>query len=350
LHKASLMATTVSAYAMSNDGALPSTITDFGNSGYDTDLTDNGTQFKLTVAGIGFDVCTQMKNVKGGMVRDVTCDETSGDATITYYKNLATTETEGEKSPTGGKFDPACKNVRCDDGLKCFHGECKCPNGVFMCGDQCCAEGTYCARGANTSTYACTEPSVEDGECTQNSDCKDAEGNVDTSKYCNFSGGSCTGPTGGTCTDKGVLDELKDTDDFAVKTLNLPSGNLTGYKTLKKQMNWWSASNLCQAHGKQMVTMADLGLADSGTNTYCYFDKTQSSYATYPCICNGGSDSDCSVTNTAIRGALGTSGYFWLADNSKLNSCAVRLVYLSFGYIVNGNRTSGRGRGYALCR
>ena len=102
LHKASMMATTVSAFAMTNDGKLPTSITDFANSGYITTLTDNGTQFNLTLSGIDKDVCTQMKNSKGGMVRDVDCDEATGDATITYYKNLATTQAEGEKSPTGG--------------------------------------------------------------------------------------------------------------------------------------------------------------------------------------------------------------------------------------------------------
>ena len=126
LHKASLMATTVSAYAMSNDGDLPSTITDFTNSGYATTLSDNGTQFKLTVAGIGFDVCTQMKNVKGGMVRDVDCDEATGDAIITYYKNLATNDEEGKNSPTGGNETTPSINYdewlqgdgveTCDDG------------------------------------------------------------------------------------------------------------------------------------------------------------------------------------------------------------------------------------------
>ena len=337
LHKASLMATTVSAFAMTNDGKLPSTITDFPNSGYTTYLTDNGTQFNLTLSGIDKDVCTQMKNVKGGMVRGVDCDE-SGNATITYYKNLATTQAEGEKSPTGEKPDPACADVTCDDGLTCFHGECKCSNGLLKCGEQCCAEGTYCAQGANTSTYTCAEPT---GKCTKNSDCKDAEGNVDTTKYCKFGGGDCSGPKAGTCTDKGTLTPY---------TLNLPSGALTVYKS-SVTMSWWSAVNFCEAHDKkQLVTMADLGLADSDTNTRCYFDSSASSYTTYPCICNGGSDSDCSATNAAIQtntGALGTSGYVWLADNSKENSCKARSVY------PNGSFVGFNNRGYnysALCR
>ena len=99
-----------------------------------------------------------------------------------------------------------------------------------------------------------------------------------------------------------------------------------------------------------MVTMSDLGLADSGRNADCYFDSSNSSYATKPCICNGGSDSDCSATNAGIRtntGALGTSGFFWLADNSKSSSCHARFVFLSNGFVPNHYRYGG---GYAICR
>jgi hypothetical protein len=135
------------------------------------------------------------------------------------------------------------------------------------------------------------------------------------------------------------------------KTLNLPGGALTVYNS-SGEMSWWSAVNFCEAHDKkQLVTMADLGLADSGTNTSCYFDKTQSNYATKPCICNGGSDSDCSATNAGIRtntGALGTTGYLWLADNSKSGSCSTRGVNLGIGFVDYVYRYNSDR--YALCR
>ena len=336
LHKASLMATTVSAYAMTNDGKLPSTITDFPNSGYTTSLTDNGTQFNLTLSGIDKDVCTQIKNSKGGMVRNVDCDETSGDATITYYKNLATNDEEGAKSPTGP--DPACMDVKCDDGLKCFHGECKCSTGLFMCGTECCAEGTYCSQGADISTYTCAVP--EDGDCKKNSDCKDAEGNVDTSKYCQLSASDCTGPTGGVCTDKGKLDNLKDTADFIVKTLNLPSGNLTVYKS-SKEMNWWSASNLCQAHGKQMVSRADLGVSE---NSFCYFDYSKATNTRSYCICL--EDEGCIQTANAL---YTMSGILWLADNTKVSSCKAHAMSIYDG-ILHELKRNNIPYYYALCR
>jgi hypothetical protein len=105
LHQASMLATTISAKALTNDGVLPETITDFGNSGYATTLTDNGTKFILTMKDVDSAVCDQLK--KGGMIQGVDCKEGTSEgkmnAEITYYKNLATNPAEGEKSPTGGK-------------------------------------------------------------------------------------------------------------------------------------------------------------------------------------------------------------------------------------------------------
>jgi len=402
-----MLATTISAQIQSK-GQLPQNIENFGDAKYGTfnpPSEANAEQFKMEITGMDSAVCEQMEKMAGGMVRKAECDDTT--LTLTYNNNLSSEKVaadyngkqnecvasgrkycdddtcipSSEECPTVETIDPACADVTCEDGLTCVQGECvdsacldvtcedgltcvqgecvdsacldvecpegatcsrgqcQCSNGLFVCGTQCCAEGTYCA-GPDTgvSSYTCAKPT---SGCTKNSDCKDAEGNVDTSKYCKFNGGSCSGPTGGTCTDKGTLTPY---------TLNLPGGALTVYKG--GVMNWWSAVNFCEAHDKkQLVTMSDLGLADSGTNTFCYFYKGQSSYATKPCICNGGSDSDCSATNAAIRtntGALGTSAYLWLADNSKESSCRARGVILGSGYVnVIGRPTGGYS---ALCR
>jgi hypothetical protein len=334
LHQASMLATTISAQAMTNEGALPQTITSFGNSSYGTFSTSvtnalDGKGFSITIENVDSEACTQLEKMAGGMVREVTCDGTT--ATLTYYKNLATNDEEGKNSPTGP--DPACADVTCPEGSTCSRGRCQCSNGLFVCGTQCCAEGTYCAQGADETTYTCAVPT---GECAKNSDCKDAEGNVDTT-YCRFSSGSCNGPTGGTCTAKGTLTPY---------TLNLAGGALTVYKGYA--MNWWSASNLCQAHGKQMVTMADLGVSAKGEN-YCYFDSAKrvnvSKDETYQCNCTG--DSGCATTTTELY-KLGTSGYLWLADNSKSISCYARGVSLSSGYVASYTRSDTYY--YALCR
>jgi len=105
LHQASMLAATISAQAMTNNGTLPQTITDFGNTSYgkfqsDVGETADKTGFTITISELDGSVCSQLK--EGGMVQKVECNETAKTATLTYYKNLATTEAEGEKSPTGG--------------------------------------------------------------------------------------------------------------------------------------------------------------------------------------------------------------------------------------------------------
>ena len=105
LHQASMLATTISAQAMTNNGTLPQTITDFGNTSYgkfqsDVGETADKTGFTITISELDGSVCSQLK--EGGMVQKVECNETAKTATLTYYKNLATTKAEGEKSPTGG--------------------------------------------------------------------------------------------------------------------------------------------------------------------------------------------------------------------------------------------------------
>ena len=104
LHQASMLATTISAQAMTNDGKLPQTITSFGNSNYGTfspSTTDalDGKGFSIEISNMDSAVCKQMEKMAGGMVQGASCSGTT--LTLTYYKNLATTEAEGEKSPTG---------------------------------------------------------------------------------------------------------------------------------------------------------------------------------------------------------------------------------------------------------
>jgi hypothetical protein len=327
LKQTSMHAVEVSSQIMS--GKEPTGLSDFGTGiaiRLNTTNLNGKTTFKLILSDIDGDVCEQLKSMKGGMVRDVTCDDTS--TTLTFYKNLATNDIEGAKSPTGEKVDAACKDVECEEGLTCFHGECKCSNGAFKCGDKCCSEGSYCAQGDDTSRYTCVIPT---GECTKNSDCDDGE-------YCRFSDATCTGPTGGVCTDKETL---------TTYTLKLPAGDLTLYKS-SNTMRWWNALNLCQAHNKQMVTMSDLGIQDTENKRSCYYDNTQVNYITHPCICNGGLDNDCFITNKAITNTLGTSGWIWLSDNALDAPCYTRSISLDNGGIYgSGNRSSTYS---ALCR
>ena len=126
LHEASMLATTISAQAMTNDGKLPETITNFGSASNGTFETTVGesadkTQFILTISGLDDGVCEQLQNLQGGMMRETICSGTT--ATLSYYKNLATSKEEGEKSPTGGsKVDldeNGCYEVSYKGGLCC---------------------------------------------------------------------------------------------------------------------------------------------------------------------------------------------------------------------------------------
>ena len=154
LHQASMHAATVSAQIMS--GKEPTDLTDFGTGNtitLDIDSMAGNTTFKLKMTGIGKDVCTQMKNVKGGMVRDVDCDEATGNATITYYKNLATNDEEGKNSPIGGSScqadivnvyncetkttTPCCP----DNENSCTQPTCPCDEENLCPGDQVCENG-----------------------------------------------------------------------------------------------------------------------------------------------------------------------------------------------------------------
>ena len=132
LHQASMLAATISAQAMTNDGKLPETITSFGNSNYgtfSTNTTDalDGKGFTITIENVDSAVCDQLK--EGGMIRNVTCDPNAKKATITYYKNLATNDEEGKNSPTGGStsntlventYQNFPDGMQCDEGVVCY--------------------------------------------------------------------------------------------------------------------------------------------------------------------------------------------------------------------------------------
>ena len=284
LHKASMLATTVSAYAMSNDGNLPSTITDFANLGYYTELTDDGTQFKLTISGLDDGVCKQMQSSKGGIAQGVACDETTGNATITYYKNLATTEAEGEKSPTGGNSGgdtkPTCPTGTSTDGSGGY--------AVSL------ADGGMCRCETSGTVYkdGTCESKGDDNTCSSYADC-------DKGEYCQFSPGeNCTtDPTSGTC---------KPVSDCGMYPINIDDGH--DYKASDYggscKPDWWTAKDICASMGMRMPTLADVG-------------------------CEGSKDGNCPTSGT-VYGELAAKGLkysFWTTD--MYDSCSA--WYVDFG-------------------
>ena len=236
LHQASMLATTISAQAMSNDGTLPSKITNFGSASNDTFETTVGesadkTQFILTITGLDDGVCEQLKNLQGGMMREAICTGTT--ATLSYYKNLATTPEEGEKSPTGGSsesVDPLCKDVTCGDGEECVGGN-------------------------------CIKSKTTDGSCAKNSDCNTwCENNSYDKCYCaissspNYNDSNCYTSFTGTCA-----------------KVYTASGISGGYVTSDSGMTWWSAVNFCKAAktGGKLVSLSDMGITGGYEDDGC---------------------------------------------------------------------------------
>jgi len=278
LHQASMLAATISAQAMTNDGKLPETITDFGNSGYDTDLTDNGTKFILTMKDVDSAVCDQLK--KGGMVQGVDCEagtsEGKKNAKITYYKNLATTEEEGEKSPTGVKLGESTSDGWTgDDGSDCsadtkLGTECQvCIKGYYQDSDAKCDSGQICVDGA------CTTPADSDYTgCTRNSDCTGTINGINCDEktcYCNYfdykeytmRSGSCEG---GPAKGSGVCMEA------TYYTITVADDGIAG-KFSDDDMDWFSAKNFCQAVGGSMISLKGSLCTGSGTSWSCDWTK-----------------------------------------------------------------------------
>jgi len=162
LHQASMLAATISAQAMTNNGTLPQTITDFGNTSYgkfqsDVGETADKTGFTITISELDGSVCSQLK--EGGMVQGVECKDGTSEgkmnAEITYYKNLATDPAEGEKSPTGGNSVASCKS----DIVKVYNCETKTTT-------DCCPDTETCTQPTNCGC-------ASDDDCPGDQICND---------------------------------------------------------------------------------------------------------------------------------------------------------------------------------
>ena len=304
LHQASMLATTISAQAMTNDGNLPQTLTSFGNSSYGTfspSTTEalDGKGFSITIENVDSAVCDQLK--KGGIIQGIECKAGSSEgkknAEITYYKNLATDPAEGEKSPTGGsgtEKDPACEGVECPEGTTC---------GVA---GNCIAEKTTdgtCSKNADCDDWCETNGGGEKCYCAINADFLED----DSACYNNFTGQCAVATT-----------KSLDTDEYTVSA---------------DYISWWSAVNFCKAHNKSLVSLADLGITD-GYQDYAY--------------CEG---SECGTVNWSdLKDKLG-SDYYWVTDavscdlltgectsGANNNSCSAFYVNLSSGAVFYNDR------------
>ena len=248
-------------------------------------------------------------------MRDTTCAE--GNNAITFaFKNTL----DGEGATGGGEepepSDPACDGVDCPAGTSCSNGICLCPTGQEVCGQTCCPENQMCSSDVG----GCVDVT---GECTTNADCKDADGNVDKTKYCKISASDCYGGGArGTCTALGGQSEA------TIEGLG------TVYKS-NDYMTWWSARNWCEAQGKRLISVSDLQCDHLSYGEYGY------------CCKDSGSCRNNITTQSAIMQALRSEwsgGSVW--TDTSYGSCNAVYVGLANGYVGNDDRYD---YGYALC-
>ena len=292
--------------------------------------------FALTVSGIEQGVCDLVIKEKipfaveekvGEVVvgEDTTCAE--GNNAITFaFKNTL----DGEGATGGGEepepSDPACEGVDCPAGTSCSNGICLCPTGQEVCGQTCCPENQMCSSDVG----GCVDVS---GNCATNADCKDADGNVDKTKYCKISARyagssvtSCFKNYSGTCTAIGSKSEA------TIEGLG------TVYRS-SSRMTWWSARNWCEAQGKRLISADALGCYSNTDGTTPHSSLGTGTARGYCCAQGQASCGSTLSKQSAIMQALrrewsGRSDYVW--TNTSYDSCFVFGVDLDDGEVGSG--------------
>ena len=387
LHRASMLASTVSAQIMS--GKDPTALDTFADSNlgkFALDYDPTKTTFDLKISELDGSVCSQLK--EGGMAQKVQCNETAKTATITYYKNLATDPAEGEKSPTGSNstssFNPSGA-TKDDDGAVCSGdrpGECSvclstgestahwydsdalCTTAGQTCVDGACVDSAadepdlgsnckcleawgdhycggengnleYCSSDADCVQYGTWDSAQEKcvaNFCTNNSDCTSDE-------YCHYSSfnyDTCKPDKKGKCMAK--ADAKRSFQSGA-------TAEEDGFVRSVGYMDWFSAQNFCRSYGKNLVTLSQMGLGSAVPSGKFY--------------CNGYSGNHgCQITAdewSAIQGKFGDDFCPWTANLDPNHSCRAFFVNLDGDVDVGGdsqynNHFYGDFTGSALCK
>jgi type II secretory pathway pseudopilin PulG len=260
LHRASMLASTVSAQIMS--GKDPTELDTFADSNlgkFTLDYDSTKTTFDLKISELDGSVCSQLK--KGGMVQKVECNETAKTASITYYKNLATTEAEGEKSPTEES------GVGGDTPLT------TCPTGTSVDG-----EGGLAITVDDTSCYCNEKDTVyKEGSCTQKTEGCFSYRDCNKGEYCHLTGDSgceeLKDQEPGKCIPLSQCDYVVTYGDFwfgwcyddSDPRYDEPLGP-----------DWWTAKDVCEVQGMRMARLSDFNcdpIVENSNRPYCDPDK-----------------------------------------------------------------------------
>ena len=187
LHQASMLATTISSQILTDK---PLNVQDFGGGSAnfsETVGTPNDEQFTLEIKEVDSSVCEQLKKMKGGMTRDITCGTADANgkttATLKFNNNLSS-------EPIAGDFttESECKGA----GKTWCSG--KGGSGACSNSTDCCAGITLtpCQVSCNSETGEITKVVCEDssarcvnGECT--TDWWDGDGCAITQELCSES-------------------------------------------------------------------------------------------------------------------------------------------------------------------
>ncbi len=332
----------------------------------DTTATkDANNQFTLTITGVSEAVCNHMQNMKTALIQKFEPSDCATTATVklTYNADLSMGSSSGnsggnESGTTTPACDPACTGgcqqcnggkciSTCKIGEYCMSNsnsdfECvafkkcnnssECPKKAPCCSNNACVVNT-CPEGSEwyqygPDDYGCKDinNTITSGTCSStikgcssNSDCDTPNEfcSVDTNNW------SCSGPLGiGQCTPVGIVNTVSG------KTGNAAQYNGYIYSSIK--MNWWSANNWCEAQGKRLVSLSDLGIIGGYEDGWCTLNTCQ------------GADWD------ALYDAFGHE-YWWTTERRDNDSCEVFYIETTTSYQAPVQTTSILGERPSLC-
>jgi hypothetical protein len=234
LHQASMLATTVSAQIMS--GKEPTSIQTFGSGSEDfsSEVSVVGEQFLLKANNVELDVCKQLESMKGGTVRDVSCDTVGGnDKTTAIFKFNNNLSTESVSSD----FDND------EEGCEA--------SGHKYCDNDTCVPATEeCPIVCDINPEECLSGQLLEGECA----CAPADEGVQCRSYTTNECGK------GMYCDLLLYQGYCDSDDrikgSCVKITSrtpITTADGTTYM-LGPSGNWYKASSWCKGNGMELVT------------------------------------------------------------------------------------------------
>ena len=231
----------------------------------------NPSQFKITIDGVSWDVCQQMKNQvgPGTPIRHMneTCTE------ITFNNDLSVMTQQDCLSQN----KIWCANTGwCSDTANCcIEGDCaagSCPSGSSTNGAKAGGKtgifvnGTECVCDVQTQAYMGGEACV-----TRPTECHSWTTNeCGFGYYCNFSydasvnkvngSDSCYANLSGTCTKITNVQKLSDSHWAILREAGFKNPFVRG-----PGLNWWSANSWCIGLGKRTIGIDEMDCYDQGT-------------------------------------------------------------------------------------